>query len=310
MKKAFVALLTLACISAVLTGCAAENKPLTEQEQLSAAKTKLMQTKGEKTTVKKNASNKPAQVAPKFVIAKNDLSNLQLDDPSLPVYDLLSVQERRAQGLPTRLPKLQPYTKGKMAYLTFDDGPDAKNTLGVLDVLKRENVKGTFYVLGSYCYAYPQTLLRMFIEGHAIGNHSFSHDYASLYASPRNFMQELYTTERVFREILGYRPLIARAPGGKFGSFTSAYDQALLEAGIVAHDWNVCIDDAVGGHPTATDFVNRVARQTASGRSPAIILMHCGYGKEETVKALPQIIQLLRERGYSFGVVTPMTAMP
>ena len=92
--------------------------------------------------------------------------------------------------------------------------------------------------------------------------------------------------------------------------FTSAYPPALKEAGLVEHDWNVSVQDAVTNRPPAQEFINRVSEQTADGKSSAIILMHCSYGKEETVKALPGIIQLLRDRGYSFGVVTPMTPQP
>lgn len=249
----------------------------------------------------------PTQGKPKFIVANKDLSNLQLNDPTIPVYDLLSVQERRAQGLNTRMPDLKPYRQGKIAYLTFDDGPDNKNTPAVLDVLKRENVKATFYLVGTYCYINPKVLLRIFNEGHAIGNHSYTHDYGKLYPNVNGFLNDMFTTERVMREIIGYRPLIIRAPGGKYGHFTSEYGPALKSVGLVAHDWNSCVDDAVVGHPTAADFIKKVSDQTASGRNPAIVLMHSSYGKEETVKAVTPIIKLLRERGYSFGVITPMT---
>lgn len=242
-----------------------------------------------------------------YLVVNDDFSNLPGADPSKPVYDLLSIKERQAKGLPTALPEIQPYQEGKVAYLTFDDGPEGKNTPAILDILKNEGVKGTFYVVGSHCYRYPENLLRMFVEGHAIGNHSYSHDYDVLYPNVYGFLEEMYQTEAACRAILGFRPLIIRAPGGTWGNFTSDYPYALKEAGLVNHNWNVCIDDAVGGHPTAADFVEKVRQQTADGKSCAIVLMHCSYGKEETVKALPEIIHLLRERGYSFGVVTPAT---
>lgn len=242
-----------------------------------------------------------------YVLVDENMSNLQLADANTPIYDKFTVTERRANGLNTYMPDLLPYRNGKIAYLTFDDGPDGKNTLGVLDVLKNEGVKGTFYVVGYQCPNYPETLKRIFNEGHAIGNHSYSHNYNLLYPYVDNFMEELSKTEKIIKDIIGVRPLIVRAPGGTYGMFTSAYYPALKSAGYVEHDWNVCIDDAVGGHPTAADFVQKVREQTASGISSAIVLMHCGYAKEETVKALPEIIQLLRDRGYSFGVMTPMT---
>lgn len=340
MKKYLITALFLGCVTSFLWGCSnnlkpQEEKPIVKQDQnqsLTAKKsTPTTEAKAQKELKKKAEEKKkaepkkktetqapeklistaPASTArPKYIIANNDLSNLQLDDPSIPVYDLLSVQERRSKGLPTQLPAITPYRKGKVAYLTFDDGPDAKHTEAVLDILKRENIKGTFYVVGSYCYRYPKTLVRMLVEGHQIGNHSFSHNYDSLYPNVNNFLNEMYSTERAMREIIGYRSFSIRAPGGKYGHFTTEYNSRLKAVGLVAHDWNVCIDDAVSGNPTAADFLKKVTDQTASGRNPAIVLMHTSYGKAETVKALPSIISLLRERGYSFGVVTPMTPQP
>jgi len=309
MRKFLALGLTLVCLTGLLTACGKDEPAKTE------SKANAVQQKAPAKQASPVLAPKPGTIAKtaaghSYVVAANDLSNLQLNDPSIPVYDLLSVQERRAKGLPTQLPNLTPYTQGKVAYLTFDDGPDGKNTPAILDVLKQEKVKATFYVLGTMCYEHPKTFVRIFNEGHAIGNHSYSHNYGRLYPNVNGFLEEMFTTERVMREILGFRSFVLRASGGKWGSFTKDYPPALKAAGLVEHDWNVCIDDAVGGHPTAADFVHKVDKQTANGRQSAIVLMHCAYGKEETVKALPQIIQLLRERGYIFGVVTPMTPQP
>lgn len=337
LKKSLYFAVAALCVSLACTACGSEPKSdkvpkqETKTTAVAAANDKTAgektaandKTAGDKSANAKSAGEQPAAekakpAAPKpedfadkpYVVAKEDLSNLQLDDPTKPVYDLLSIQERRAKGLPTQLPPLQPYRKGKIAYLTFDDGPDDKNTLAVLDILKRENIKGTFYVVGMYCYAYPQNLIRIFKEGHAIGNHSYDHDYDKLYPNVNGFMEEMYRTEKAMREILGFRSMIVRAPGGTWGMFTSAYPPVLKEAGLVEHDWNVSIQDAVSTNPPASKFVEMVRQQTANGKSSAIVLMHCSAGREETVKALPAIIQLLRERGYSFGVVTPMTPQP
>lgn len=323
MKKIFPVGVLLLCMSIACVACGSEKK--VEKNKKKDSKTVAAVTvpaAQEKSADEAQQSSEvkpvPVKYVPKpadfkdkpYCVAEYDFSNLPSADPNKPVYDLLSVKERQAKGLPTALPELQPYRQGKIAYLTFDDGPEGKNTPAILDILKREGVKATFYVVGSQCYSYPENLLRMFVEGHAIGNHSYSHDYGMLYPNVYSFLEEMYRTEEVCRAILGFRPLIIRAPGGRWGNFTSAYPDALKEAGLVEHGWNVCIDDSVGGHPTAADFVEKVRQQTANGKTSAIILMHCTYGKEETVKALPDIIQLLRERGYSFGVVTPATPQP
>ena len=78
------------------------------------------------------------------VIAADDFSNLQLSDPTVPVYDRYTLSERRAKGLTTVMPDLTPYKEGKVVYLTFDDGPDDKNTPAILDILKENGVHATF----------------------------------------------------------------------------------------------------------------------------------------------------------------------
>ncbi len=148
---------------------------------------------------------------------------------------------------------------------------------------------------------------RIYDEGHAVGNHTWSHDYDNLYSSPSNFIAELERFDEKILTIIGVRPFITRAPGGSMGQFDESYSEALKEKGYIEHDWNVSSADAAPNDPVAKDFIDNIDYQTADGRKCAIILMHSSAGHEETVKALPEIIRILKERGYSFGVVTPMT---
>lgn len=258
----------------------------------------------------KQETTKPAKQALPYVIAADDFSNLQLPDATHPVFDARTLSERISLGLPVALPTLSPYYSGKTAYLTFDDGPDDEVTKTVLDILAENNVKATFYVTGINAATYPDTVRRMVAEGHAVGNHSYDHDYDRLYTSPDAFLYEMVQTDEILYGILGFRPLILRAPGGTFSHFTSEYEACLEENGYVEHDWNVSIADTASGNPTAQDFIDNVMAQTADGKESAIILMHSSYGHQETAKALPEIIRVLRERGYRFGVVTPMTPQP
>lgn len=246
-------------------------------------------------------------------MAADDFSNLQLDRPDVPVYDTHTLAERRSEGLTVALPELTPYREGKVAYLTFDDGPDDKNTPAILDVLQEAGVKATFYVTGAQAEAHPDVLRRIYTEGHAIGNHSYDHRYEKLYPSVDGFFREMEKTDEIIYGILGVRPLILRAPGGRIGHFTSAYGGPALKAhGYVEHDWNVSSADAAPGHPVAQDFIDNITGETEGEATAhtAIILMHSSEGHEETVKALPEIIRILKEKGYTFGVVTPMTPQP
>lgn len=245
---------------------------------------------------------------PAYITAADDFSNLTLDNAETPVYDHYTLAQRRAKGLPTALPKIAPYRDKKVAYLTFDDGPDDKNTAAVLDILKQEGVKATFYVLGRNVKAYPEIARRIFNEGHALGNHSYDHDYKRLYASADSYLAEMEQADDAIYELLGLRPLITRAPSGRMGNFTSAYEAIIAANGYVEHDWNVSSADAAPNHPVAQDFIDNISGQAVM--NSAIILMHSSSGHEETVKALPEIIRVLREKGYTFGVITPMTPQP
>ena len=266
------------------------------------------------------AADTPAPDAPEAstsnataaVLADDTFSNLQLTDPTLPVYDTHTRAERQQQGLPTALPQLKPYHEGKVVYLTFDDGPDGVNTPAILNILRDNHVPATFYVLGKAAAAHPDMVQRMFAEHHAIGNHSYDHDYGHLYASHDAFLQEMAKTDDIIKSIIGVRPLILRAPGGIIGHFGQSWWPTLPSYGYVEHDWNVSSADAAPNHPVAQNFIDNINYGTDQpvAAHTAIILMHCSDGHEETVKALPEIIRILREKGYTFGVITPMTPQP
>ena len=249
-----------------------------------------------------------------YTLAKGDYSNLTYDNISLdrPVYDRYTLKQRLAKGLPTMLPALPHYTAEKVAYLTFDDGPDDVNTPAILDVLKAKGVHATFYVLGGMVEKNPEVLKRIFAEGHAIGNHSYDHDYDRLYASKESFVEEMEQTDEVIFKVIGMRPFIIRAPGGTVGMFTADFYEHLNLLGYVEHDWNVLTEDATPEHPSAERQICYIDRRTAGHLKDnmALILMHCNGGKEETVRALPGIIDNLRAKGYRFGVVTPITPQP
>lgn len=264
----------------------------------------------------KNDKPKPAEPAPDaqpdkdYVLATDDLSNLQLDDPTKPVYDKYIIWERQEKGLPIALPYLEPYNAEPIVYLTFDDGPDDKITPQVLDILRDEGVKATFYVCGNMVDAYPDVLKRMFNEGHAIGNHSYNHRYDEIYKSPWSFMEQVIQTDNAIRNVIGVRPFIVRAPGG-VGMFSANYWTMIEDCGYVEHDWNVLTEDATPSKPNASTQINNVLKYLGDNPpSSVIILMHCNSDKVETVKALPEIIHFLRDWGYKFGVITPMTPQP
>ena len=186
------------------------------------------------------------------VIAADDFSNLQLSDPTVPVYDRYTLSERRAKGLTTVMPDLTPYKEGKVIYLTFDDGPDDKNTPAILDILKENGVHATFYVTGQHAELHPDVLQRIYAEHHAIGNHSYDHDYKKLYTSPDAFLSEMERTDEIIHGIPGPRVLqegdvvsvdVGAYIGGVHGDCAGTYPCAHSGSGasaLSAHRVELC----------------------------------------------------------------------
>lgn len=305
--KRFFCLVLIVLLTAVFVSCGEESK----SSDVNQIPTEVAEDKPNGESFAEPEPAPESQAGRDYIIAADDFSNLQLDDPSIPVYDKHIIWERQEQGLPIALPDLEPYYAEPIVYLTFDDGPDDKVTPQILDILKAEGVKATFYVCGNMVDTYPDVLKRMFNEGHAIGNHSYNHRYDQLYSSPWSFMEQIIQTDNAIKNVIGVRPFIIRAPGGAGGMFSANYWTMVADCGYVEHDWNVLTEDATPSKPNASTQVNNVLKYL--GDNPprsVIILMHCNSDKQETVKALPELIHFLRAWGYKFGVVTPMTPQP
>lgn len=244
------------------------------------------------------------------LLAADDLLNISPENLETPVYDRYTIAMRREKKLPLTLPAQAPAPAEKVVYLTFDDGPDQKNTPAVLDILKENNIHATFFVLGKNAELYPEVIRRIQAEGHAIGNHSYDHDYKKLYASPSAYLAEMQKTDDILYGILGMRPFIGRAPGGTAGHFNKSFYAALKENGYREYGWNISTADAAPNHPVAQDFIDNVLSQIEARpalASHSIVLMHSSQNHEETVKALPTIIKIFKDRGYHFAVITPLT---
>lgn len=180
------------------------------------------------------------------------------------------------------------------AALTFDDGP-SPDTARVLDVLKRENVKATFFLCGANAERYPELVRRIRDEGHVIGNHTYSHPWLYL-KSEAVIAAEIDRTQDVLERVSGRRPTLFRPP---FGVRWFGLWPLLRERGLTMVMWN---DRAVDGGEGAAGLV-----RTALGglRPGAIVLLHDGdeargrADRESTVRALPAIIRGARAAGYT-----------
>lgn len=223
---------------------------------------------------------------------------------NIPLYDTLTISERRKAGLPTAIPQVTPYYGDRVVYLTFDDGPDPDNTPAVLKILQTYHIKATFFVIGSEAEKHPDLVKSIYQQGHAIGNHTYSHVYRDIYKSAATYTAQLQRTDDIIKNITGARPRISRAPGGSAGSFTKEYWENLKSLGYMEVGWNISSGDA--SRSKAPQLAANIAKQVETNKflwSHAIVLMHDGRGHEETIKALPEIIHIFKNLGFEFRVV-------
>lgn len=189
----------------------------------------------------------------------------------------------------------------KVAYLTFDDGPSVNVTPQILDILDNYNVKATFFVIGSSAEKNPDLVKREHNSGHAIGNHTYSHNYKYIYANVNNFLTDMDKCENVLKNILGndFHSSASRFPGGSFEKKKQPFKDALDKKGIAHIDWNALNGDAEGHNIPSSNLIQRVV-QTTQGKNKVVILMHDAGAKRTTVQALPGIIDYLKKQGYEF----------
>ncbi|MCI1777001.1 MAG: polysaccharide deacetylase family protein [Paenibacillus lautus] len=181
-----------------------------------------------------------------------------------------------------------PSTKREVA-LTFDDAPDDIFTPQILEVLKREGVRATFFVVGNRVEAHPEIVRRMVEDGHILGNHSYNH--ANLpKISDEEFRNQITRTDELIQKYTGYRPTFVRPP---YGNINEPQIQWLASQHKIIVNWNVDSLDWKGLN--SEQVKTNILAHTMPG---SIILQHAAGGVGEdlsgTVQALPDIIRSLR----------------
>lgn len=202
----------------------------------------------------------------------------------------------------------------KIVFLTFDDGTSKTNTPKVLETLKKEDVKATFFLTGQNIENGGQEakdlVKREFDEGHAIGNHSYTHDVKKLYPGRildmKAFKEDFDKNDKLLQDILGkyFSTRVIRCPGGYMSwKGMEPLDKYLDENNMVSIDWSSLNADAEGKRKNAQELLD-FAIKTSKGKEMVVLLMHDTYGKEETAKALPDIIKYFKDNGYEFRTLS------
>ena len=196
----------------------------------------------------------------------------------------------------------------KRCYLTFDDGPTENITPQILDVLRRYNVKATFFEVGSLIKANPDVARRVYEEGHLIANHSNGHNYEKLYASTESFINEINECYEIIKSVTGEaEPFkLIRFPGGSYKSSADSYSPVkqecktvLKENGFYYCDWNSLTGDAEGKKKNASELLAYLKQNLDTSES-TVVLMHDAAAKQNTADALASVIEYLMSEGYTF----------
>ncbi|MFZ5633812.1 MAG: polysaccharide deacetylase family protein [Bacillota bacterium] len=238
-----------------------------------------------------------------------------------------SPQVPRAKlGAPPAEAKTHP--KGeKVAYLTFDDGPNSDYTEKILDILREKKVKATFMVVGRNVNLNPGIFQRILADGHGVGNHTFSHDYHTLYSSPERFLADLEETNRTLIPYTGKPVMIFRAPGGP-QNLKPPFMSKLQKSGYISVGWNITSVDSDPHGVTQSQVYNNIVsglERVERLKLTPIILMHDGtqlastearpgtplaiyiQNREATISALPAVIDHFKSKGYTFKIVDEHT---
>lgn len=225
---------------------------------------------------------------------------------------MLKAQQNRFRDLSSEeldmINHIYAHKEEKKVFLTFDDGPTSNITPQILDILKRYNVKATFFVLGKQVERNPDLIRREFNEGHSIESHTFSHSYKTVYQSKESFFDEFNRTEASIQRTLNrsdFKTLVVRMPGGSVGGTYSAIKKEigveLTNKGIASLDWNVLTKDAEGAN-NYDEIINNIVTGTGN-KHCAVVLMHDADTKQITADTLPKVIEYYRDNGFKFETI-------
>lgn len=199
----------------------------------------------------------------------------------------------------------------KVMYITFDDGP-SQNTEEILNILDEYDIKATFFVTGENPESYDlmnETALR----GHVLAIHTFSHEYSKLYESVDSYFEDVKLVSDLISTETGIDSTILRFPGGSSNTVSRKYSSGIMSVlakeaerrGYQYFDWNASNGD---GNPNLSpDSLVSQAKREIKENNNVMMLMHDGKGNGNTVKALPQILQFIKDEGYECKVIDSTT---
>lgn len=200
----------------------------------------------------------------------------------------------------------------KYVFLTFDDGPNSTITPKILDILKQSDITATFFVVGSAVDSNPEVLKQIFNSGHVIANHTYSHNYRTLYPNKtvniKEFSAEIEKTRKSVTDVIGNASSlrVVRFPAGSFEKWKRPMKDELIRTGMYFLDWNAENRDGLKNNATIEEQLSTISENITAAESSkknVVLLMHDSATKQTTADALPFIIELFQSRGYEFGTI-------
>jgi peptidoglycan/xylan/chitin deacetylase (PgdA/CDA1 family) len=182
---------------------------------------------------------------------------------------------------------------GRAAALTFDDGPDPRNTPYLLDVLREQHVKAVFCLWGEHVRQHPALVRRIVAEGHTLCNHTMRHDDMGAW-SPDDVRADLLATNAAIRDAVPHARIpYLRAPYGSWGQTP----EVAAKLGMQPLGWRLAVSDWA---PPGTDML---VQRLLTGISPRyVVLLRDGGGdRSQTVTAVARVVPQLRAEGWHFA---------
>lgn len=216
---------------------------------------------------------------------------------------------------------LKRYMTEDIVYLTFDDGPTPNNCEKILDILKENDIKATFFVVGTwldpenknYSPKSVELLKRIDAEGHTIGIHAYNHTYEVIYKSVDAFFKDFDKVEKLIMDITGKKPEIMRFPSGTASAKGSCKKHSgssetfptivnkLKERGYMIADWNMDTNDWRSS--TTAESIKDLATRFAidiKTNHPTAAVLYLSHEKNLSVEVLPDVIKIFKSYGYDF----------
>lgn len=197
--------------------------------------------------------------------------------------------------------KEAPKPPHKVAYLTFDDGPNS-SVERILTILDKYHAKATFFMLNNNMKLHESSVKKMVANGHGVACHGVTHDKNKFYKSPTSAANEMKTCLATLKKITKTTSVMIRVPYGSKPYMTAPYRKEIDHYGYKMWDWNVDSLDWkwLNGSKTADYTIQQIKNLQRHGISPLILF----HDKPTTADGLPAVLKYLKDNGYELKPLT------